>query len=230
MWGMRRIQFYLLKIGKTPLIKRRKLHVLCMSCISAPFVYLKMFAREWRGAFFRRGGNKSRLSRSCPRWPDTVTARQSSPHPTFSPCLLVWCFSFFFPFPSSFHLLITLCTQPTQIKEQLQSRSRKLELKGFSLSFYLLLLLLSPRFSTLLFKQLRPSRGAERGDVLPEPGRSLFTFPFFFFFWLYLAETVLSRVPGPGYHWKQPPGSGARERDWCPSRGLVKIRNAEAGG
>lgn len=227
MWGMRRIQFYLLKIGKTPLIKRRKLHVLCMSCISAPFVYLKMFAREWRGAFFRRGGNKSRLSRSCPRWPDTVTARQSSPHPTFSPCLLVWCFSFFFPFPSSFHLLITLCTQPTQIKEQLQSRSRKLELKGFSLSFYLLLLL-SPRFSTLLFKQLRPSRGAERGDVLPEPGRSLFTFPFFF--WLYLAETVLSRVPGPGYHWKQPPGSGARERDWCPSRGLVKIRNAEAGG
>lgn len=229
MWGMRRIQFYLLKIGKTPLIKRRKLHVLCMSCISAPFVYLKMFAREWRGAFFRRGGNKSRLSRSCPRWPDTVTARQSSPHPTFSPCLLVWCFSFFFPFPSSFHLLITLCTQPTQIKEQLQSRSRKLELKGFSLSFYLLLLL-SPRFSTLLFKQLRPSRGAERGDVLPEPGRSLFTFPFFFFFWLYLAETVLSRVPGPGYHWKQPPGSGARERDWCPSRGLVKIRNAEAGG
>lgn len=230
MWGMRRIQFYLLKIGKTPLIKRRKLHVLCMSCISAPFVYLKMFAREWRGAFFRRGGNKSRLSRSCPRWPDAVTARQSSPHPTFSPCLLVWCFSFFFPFPSSFHLLITLCTQPTQIKEQLQSRSRKLELKGFSLSFYLLLLLLSPRFSTLLFKQLRPSRGAERGDVLPEPGRSLFTFPFFFFFWLYLAETVLSRVPGPGYHWKQPPGSGARERDWCPSRGLVKIRNAEAGG
>lgn len=229
MWGMRRIQFYLLKIGKTPLIKRRKLHVLCMSCISAPFVYLKMFAREWRGAFFRRGGNKSRLSRSCPRWPDAVTARQSSPHPTFSPCLLVWCFSFFFPFPSSFHLLITLCTQPTQIKEQLQSRSRKLELKGFSLSFYLLLLL-SPRFSTLLFKQLRPSRGAERGDVLPEPGRSLFTFPFFFFFWLYLAETVLSRVPGPGYHWKQPPGSGARERDWCPSRGLVKIRNAEAGG
>lgn len=230
MWGMRRIQFYLLKIGKTPLIKRRKLHVLCMSCISAPFVYLKMFVREWRGAFFRRGGNKSRLSRSCPRWPDAVTARQSSPHPTFSPCLLVWCFSFFFPFPSSFHLLITLCTQPTQIKEQLQSRSRKLELKGFSLSFYLLLLLLSPRFSTLLFKQLRPSRGAERGDVLPEPGRSLFTFPFFFFFWLYLAETVLSRVPGPGYHWKQPPGSGARERDWCPSRGLVKIRNAEAGG
>lgn len=229
MWGMRRIQFYLLKIGKTPLIKRRKLHVLCMSCISAPFVYLKMFAREWRGAFFRRGGNKSRLSRSCPRWPDAVTARQSSPHPTFSPCLLVWCFSFFFPFPSSFHLLITLCTQPTQIKEQLQSRSRKLELKGFSLSFYLLLLL-SPRFSTLLFKQLRPSRGAERGDVLPEPGRSLFTFPFFFFFWLYLAETVLSRVPGPGYHWKQPPGSGARERDWCPSRGLVKIRNAKAGG
>lgn len=229
MWGMRRIQFYLLKIGKTPLIKRRKLHVLCMSCISAPFVYLKMFVREWRGAFFRRGGNKSRLSRSCPRWPDAVTARQSSPHPTFSPCLLVWCFSFFFPFPSSFHLLITLCTQPTQIKEQLQSRSRKLELKGFSLSFYLLLLL-SPRFSTLLFKQLRPSRGAERGDVLPEPGRSLFTFPFFFFFWLYLAETVLSRVPGPGYHWKQPPGSGARERDWCPSRGLVKIRNAEAGG
>lgn len=229
MWGMRRIQFYLLKIGKTPLIKRRKLHVLCMSCISAPFVYLKMFAREWRGAFFRRGGNKSRLSRSCPRWPDAVTARQSSPHPTFSPCLLVWCFSFFFPFPSSFHLLITVCTQPTQIKEQLQSRSRKLELKGFSLSFYLLLLL-SPRFSTLLFKQLRPSRGAERGDVLPEPGRSLFTFPFFFFFWLYLAETVLSRVPGPGYHWKQPPGSGARERDWCPSRGLVKIRNAEAGG
>lgn len=229
MWGMRRIQFYLLKIGKTPLIKRRKLHVLCMSCISAPFVYLKMFAREWRGAFFRRGGNKSRLSRSCPRWPDAVTARQSSPHPTFSPCLLVWCFSFFFPFPSSFHLLITLCTQPTQIKEQLQSRSRKLELKGFSLSFYLLLLL-SPRFSTLLFKQLRPSRGAERGDVLPEPGRSLFTFPFFFFFWLYLTETVLSRVPGPGYHWKQPPGSGARERDWCPSRGLVKIRNAEAGG
>lgn len=228
MWGMRRIQFYLLKIGKTPLIKRRKLHVLCMSCISAPFVYLKMFVREWRGAFFRRGGNKSRLSRSCPRWPDAVTARQSSPHPTFSPCLLVWCFSFFFPFPSSFHLLITLCTQPTQIKEQLQSRSRKLELKGFSLSFYLLLLL-SPRFSTLLFKQLRPSRGAERGDVLPEPGRSLFTFPFFFFFWLYLAETVLSRVPGPGYHWKQPPGSGARERDWCPSRGLVKIRNAEAG-
>lgn len=227
MWGMRRIQFYLLKIGKTPLIKRRKLHVLCMSCISAPFVYLKMFAREWRGAFFRRGGNKSRLSCSCPRWPDAVTARQSSPHPTFSPCLLVWCFSFFFPFPSSFHLLITLCTQPTQIKEQLQSRSRKLELKGFSLSFYLLLLL-SPRFSTLLFKQLRPSRGAERGDVLPEPGRSLFTFPFFF--WLYLAETVLSRVPGPGYHWKQPPGSGARERDWCPSRGLVKIRNAEAGG
>lgn len=229
MWGMRRIQFYLLKIGKTPLIKRRKLHVLCMSCISAPFVYLKMFVREWRGAFFRRGGNKSRLSRSCPRWPDAVTARQSSPHPTFSPCLLVWCFSFFFPFPSSFHLLITLCTQPTQIKEQLQSRSRKLELKGFSLSFYLLLLL-SPRFSTLLFKQLRPSRGAERGDVLPEPGRSLFTFPFFFFFWLYLAETVLSRVPGPGYHWKQPPGSGALERDWCPSRGLVKIRNAEAGG
>lgn len=229
MWGMRRIQFYLLKIGKTPLIKRRKLHVLCMSCISAPFVYLKMFAREWRGAFFRRGGNKSRLSRSCPRWPDAVTARQSSPHPTFSPCLLVWCFSFFFPFPSSFHLLITLCTQPTQIKEQLQSRSRKLELKGFSLSFYLLLLL-SPRFSTLLFKQLRPSRGAERGDVLPEPGRSLFTFPFFFFFWLYLAETVLSRVPGPGYHWKQPPGSGALERDWCPSRGLVKIRNAKAGG
>lgn len=230
MWGMRRIQFYLLKIGKTPLIKRRKLHVLCMSCISAPFVYLKMFAREWRGAFFRRGGNKSRLSRSCPRWPDAVTARQSSPHPTFSPCLLVWCFSFFFPFPSSFHLLITLCTQPTQIKEQLQSRSRKLELKGFSLSFYLLLLLLSPRFSTLLFKQLRPSRGAERGDVLPEPGRSLFTFPFFFFFWLYLSETVLSRVPGPGYHWKQPPGSGALERDWCPSRGLVKIRNAKAGG
>lgn len=229
MWGMRRIQFYLLKIGKTPLIKRRKLHVLCMSCISAPFVYLKMFVREWRGAFFRRGGNKSRLSRSCPRWPDAVTARQSSPHPTFSPCLLVWCFSFFFPFPSSFHLLITLCTQPTQIKEQLQSRSRKLELKGFSLSFYLLLLL-SPRFSTLLFKQLRPSRGAEWGDVLPEPGRSLFTFPFFFFFWLYLAETVLSRVPGPGYHWKQPPGSGARERDWCLSRGLVKIRNAEAGG
>lgn len=229
MWGMRRIQFYLLKIGKTPLIKRRKLHVLCMSCISAPFVYLKMFVREWRGAFFRRGGNKSRLSRSCPRWPDAVTARQSSPHPTFSPCLLVWCFSFFFPFPSSFHLLITLCTQPTQIKEQLQSRSRKLELKGFSLSFYLLLLL-SPRFSTLLFKQLRPSRGAERGDVLPEPGRSLFTFPFFFFFWLYLAETVLSRVPGPGYHWKQPPGSGALERDWCPSRGLVKIRNAKAGG
>lgn len=229
MWGMRRIQFYLLKIGKTPLIKRRKLHVLCMSCISAPFVYLKMFVREWRGAFFRRGGNKSRRSRSCPRWPDAVTARQSSPHPTFSPCLLVWCFSFFFPFPSSFHLLITLCTQPTQIKEQLQSRSRKLELKGFSLSFYLLLLL-SPRFSTLLFKQLRPSRGAERGDVLPEPGRSLFTFPFFFFFWLYLAETVLSRVPGPGYHWKQPPGSGARERDWCPSRGLVKIRNAKAGG
>lgn len=111
MWGMRRIQFYLLKIGKTPLIKRRKLHVLCMSCISAPFVYLKMFAREWRGAFFRRGGNKSRLSRSCPRWPDAVTARQSSPHPTFSPCLLVWCFSFFLPFslffPSPDHTVHT---------------------------------------------------------------------------------------------------------------------------
>lgn len=198
MWGMRRIQFYLLKIGKTPLIKRRKLHVLCMSCISAPFVYLKMFVREWRGAFFRRGGNKSRLSCSCPRWPDAVTARQSSPHPTFSPCLLVWCFSFFFPFPSSFHLLITLCTQPTQIKEQLQSRSRKLELKGFSLSFYLLLLLLSPRFSTLLFKQLRPSRGAERGDVLPEPGRSLFTFPFFFFFYFISLRQFSAECRGPG--------------------------------
>lgn len=219
MWGMRRIQFYLLKIGKTPLIKRRKLHVLCMSCISAPFVYLKMFVREWRGAFFRRGGNKSRLSRSCPRWPDTVTARQSSPHPTFSPCLLVWCFSFFFPFPSSFHLLITLCTQPTQIKEQLQSRSRKLELKGFSLSFYLLLLLLSPRFSTLLFKQLRPSRGAERGDVLPEPGRSLFTFPFFFFFYFISLRQFSAECRGPGItgsnrrapeHGK---GTGARVED-----------------
>lgn len=105
MWGMRRIQFYLLKIGKTPLIKRRKLHVLCMSCISAPFVYLKMFAREWRGAFFRRGGNKSRLSRSCPRWPDAVTARQSStPSYIFSlPVSLMFFFffpfSFFFPSP-----------------------------------------------------------------------------------------------------------------------------------
>lgn len=230
MWGMRRIQFYLLKIGKTPLIKRRKLHVLCMSCISAPFVYLKMFAREWRGAFFRRGGNKSRLS---PLLPPLAGRGNSASIITssyiFSLPVSLMFFFFFFPFPSSFHLLITLCTQPTQIKEQLQSRSRKLELKGFSLSFYLLLLL-SPRFSTLLFKQLRPSRGAERGDVLPEPGRSLFTFPFFFFFWLYLSETVLSRVPGPGYHWKQPPGSGARERDWCPSWGLVKITNAEAGG
>lgn len=128
-------------------------------------------------------------------------------------------FFFFFPFPSSFHLLITLCTQPTQIKEQLQSRSRKLELKGFSLSFYLLLLLLSPRFSTLLFKQLMPSRGAERGDVLPEPGRSLFTFPFFFFFYFISLRQFSAECRGPGItgsnrrapeHGK---GTGARVED-----------------
>lgn len=219
MWGMRRIQFYLLKIGKTPLIKRRKLHVLCMSCISAPFVYLKMFAREWRGAFFRRGGNKSRLS---PLLPPLAGRGNSASIITssyiFSLPVSLMFFFFFFPFPSSFHLLITLCTQPTQIKEQLQSRSRKLELKGFSLSFYLLLLL-SPRFSTLLFKQLRPSRGAERGDVLPEPGRSLFTFPFFFFFYFISLRQFSAECRGPGItgsnrrapeHGK---GTGARVED-----------------
>lgn len=90
---------------------------------------------------------------------------------SISPCLLVWCFFLFF-----FHLLITLCTQLAQIKEQLQSRSRKLELKGFSLTFYLSL---SPHFSTLLFKRLRRAECWVR-QCLPEPGRTLFTFFFSF--------------------------------------------------
>ena len=133
--------------------------------------------------FFADEGNKSRLSLSCP----PLAGRGNSASIITSSYIFslpVSLMFFFFSFPSSFDLLITLCTQPTQIKEQLQSRSRKLELKGLSLSLSLSLsfhLLLSPRFSTLLFKQLRPSRGAERGDVLPEPGRSLFTFPFLFF-------------------------------------------------
>ena len=138
-------------------------------------------------------------------------------------------FFFFFSFPSSFHLLITLCTQPTQIKEQLQSRSRKLELKGFSLSFYLLLLL-SPRFSTLLFKQLRPSRGAERGDVLPEPGRSLFTFPFFFFYFISLRQfSAECRGPGiTGSNRRAPEhgkGTGARVEDSWRSGTLKQVGN-----
>lgn len=87
--------------------------------------------RECEGAFFSDEGTnlKTTLSHFCPHWLDTVIACQSSPHPTF---LLACQFDGFFFF--SIHLLITLCTQLTQIKEQLQSRSRKLELKGFSLS------------------------------------------------------------------------------------------------
>lgn len=80
----------------------------------------------------------------CPHWSDSVIACQSS--------------------PPSFHLLITLCTQVTQIKERLQSQSRKLELKGF-LSFYLSLF---PRFLTPLFKELRQAEGWAR-QCLPEP-------------------------------------------------------------
>lgn len=105
MWGMRRIQFYLLKIGKTPLIKRRKLHVLCMSCISAPFVYLKMFAREWRGAFFRRGGNKSRLSPLLPplagrgNSASIITSSYIFSLPVSLMFFFFFPFSFFFPSP-----------------------------------------------------------------------------------------------------------------------------------
>ena len=160
MWGMRRIQFYLLKIGKTPLIKKEeascfvyvlyKCHLCTYRCLLGSEKVFFFF-------FLQTRGTNPDFPSPAPRWPDAVTVRQSSPHPTFSPCLLVWCF--FFSFPSSFDLLITLCTQPTQIKEQLQSRSRKLELKGLSLS---LSLLPPPPLSSFLDTSLQTAQAEPR--------------------------------------------------------------------
>lgn len=79
---------------------------------------------------------------------------------------------FFFFF--SLHLLITLWTQLTQIKEKLQSWSRKLELKGFSLFLPL-------HCSSFLKTSLQTAQDAEycTRQRLPKQGHSLFTFPFY---------------------------------------------------
>lgn len=111
----------------------------------------------------------------------------------------------------SFHLLITLCTQLSKIKEQLQSRSRKLELKGFSLFLPAPSLLTSRHFSS----NGSASLSAERGDVCPS--RAVPSSPFLL---LYLAKTVLSRAPGPGIA-ENPSGSEARG-GLRPSRGLIR--------
>lgn len=203
MWGMRRIQFYLLKLGRH---LNQKEYVFV--CISAPFVYLKMFNREWEGAFSNEGTNYNPFPLLPPlAWHSNSTSIITSSY--ISPCLLVWCFFF------SFHLLITLCTQPTQIKEQLQSRSRKLELKGvLSLSTSPSL---SPHFSTLLFKQLR------RAEVLSEAvsawAGAVPSSPFPFCFILlrqFSAEcqgqVSLAKTTGLPKH-----GEGL-----CPSRGLIR--------
>ena len=101
MWGMRRIQFYLLKIGKTPLIKKEeascfvyvlyKCHLCTYRCLLGSEKVFFFF-------FLQTRGTNPDFPSPAPRWPDAVTVRQSSPHPTFSPCLLVWCFFFFFSF------------------------------------------------------------------------------------------------------------------------------------
>lgn len=131
-----------------------------------------------------------------------------------SPCLLVWCFFFL-----SFHLLITLCTQLTQIKEQLQSRSRKLELKGFSPLSTSPSLLISRHFSSNSSGE--PS--AERGNVCLS--QAVPSSPFLS---LYLAKTVLSRVPGPGIT-EKPLGSKSAERT-VPKSKTNKIRTTKQVG
>lgn len=133
----------------------------------------------------------------------------------------------FFLFLFFSHLLITLCTQPTQIKEQLQSRSRKLELKGvlslalsLSFAFYLSL---SPSFLDTSLQTAQASRVlSEAMSAWAGP------YPLHLFLFLYLAEMVLSRVPGPGIA-ETPTGLRSNERT-VPEWRTNKIRNTKAEG
>lgn len=153
-----------------------------------------MVIREWEGAF--RWGNKLKLPvlTSAPTGRTQVKLVNHHLILHFSSPVSLMFFSL------SFHLLITLCTQLTQIKEQLQSRSRKLELKGCSL------LSASPSFliSRHLSSNSSGEPNAERGDVCLSQ-----VVPSSPFLLLYLAKTVLSRVLGPGIT-EKPLGSEER--------------------
>lgn len=138
MWGMRRIQFYSLKLGRH---HNQKEEALC-------FMYV---LSKWAVVYQLRNDPLSLLPQVA-RHSSSLSITTSST----SSRLLVWCLLFFFP-----PLLITLCTQLTQIKEQLQSRSRKLDLKGLSLFLPLSLFFPPPSNSS------GGEPGAERGHVCP---------------------------------------------------------------
>lgn len=84
--------------------------------------------------------------------------------------------------------------------------------KGGSLSFYLSLY---PHFSTLLFKQLRRAECWAR-QCLPEPGRTLFTFPFTLSHWDSSQQSA-----GARYHCKNQSGSRAM-KGLRPESGYVR--------
>lgn len=151
----------MLKLGRHLNQKKEALFFVCARYICA-IVYLGMSTVSLGSekVLFQM---KERItfipSHLCPHWPNTVITCRSSPHPTF---LLTFQLDVFSS-SSSFHLLITLCTQLTRIKEQLQSRRRKLELKGFSLFLPLPLFSFLNKFSS----NSRVQRGATSARARP---------------------------------------------------------------
>lgn len=117
---------------------------------------------------------------------------------------------------STLHLLITLCTQLTQIRGRLQSWSRKLELKGFSLSLSLLPSSFSRHFSSNGVRQTE--RRARRRLPRVRAG-TLFTSP---------PTLSRSRAPGPGVT-----GRRRKATHWAPkarTQTVLEWRTNEIGG
>lgn len=150
--------------------------MLCVCVLyKCAFVYRQMFIIGSDKVLFSDEGTNH--DNSSPPLPPLARHGNSMSHPMF---LLACQFDVFF-----FHLLIILCTQLTQIKEQLQKPEQETRAKGV-LSLSLSLSTSSPSLSSFLDTSSSNGSGepsAERGNVCLSPGRTLFTFPFFFFFY-----------------------------------------------
>lgn len=132
-----------------------------------------------------------------------------------SPCLLVWCFFFFFFFPSPDHTVHTTdWDQRAASKPEQETRAKGVLSLSTSPS-----LLISRHFSSNSSGE--PS--AEWGNVCLS--QAVPSSPFLL---LYLAKTVLSRVPGPGITEKTI-GLRSTERTVPESR-TNKIRNTKQVG
>lgn len=186
MWGMRRIHFYSLKLGRHLNHKEEALRSVCVP----KYVAEKDGAPPDQGFHFLT----------------TATTGRTQQLHDYHHLILYFSLPVSLMFFFSFHLLITLWTQLTQIKEQLQSPGRKLELKGFSPS-----LLISQHFSS----NSSGESSAIRGDVCLSPA-----IPSSPFLSLYLSKTVFRRALEPGISEKLL-GSGAWE-GLCPSPGLIR--------